>query len=205
MAERREQTLHGGRQTVGIVRVGDTVRRPRHARSGIVHAVLRHLDAVGFDGSPRLLGIDEYGSELLTYITGETIDSSPFRLSDARLVSAVWLNRRFHDATAGTELAAAHEIVARGDLDPQNIIFKGDAAVAIIDWDHDVAPGSRVVDFAHAVWYCAEVCEPDIRFSNRTARMRQQSESRSPCQHRDVCGRHVTDSRQTRVKERARH
>jgi hypothetical protein len=92
MDERREQALRGGRQTVGIVRVGDTVRRPRHARSDFVHAVLRHLDAAGFDGAPRLLGIDEHGREVLTYINGETIDSSPARLSDARLVSAA---RRF--------------------------------------------------------------------------------------------------------------
>jgi len=46
----------GGRQTIGIVRVGDTVRRPRHARSDLVHALLRHLDAVGFEDAPRLLG-----------------------------------------------------------------------------------------------------------------------------------------------------
>jgi hypothetical protein len=91
MDERREQALRGGRQTVGIVRVGDTVRRPRHARSDFVHAVLRHLDAAGFDGAPRLLGIDEHGREVLTYINGETIDSSPARLSDARLVSAARL------------------------------------------------------------------------------------------------------------------
>jgi hypothetical protein len=118
MDERREQALHGGRLTVGIVRVGDTVRRPRHARSEFVHTVLRHLDAAGFDGAPRLLGIDERGREVLTYISGETIDSTPARLCDARLVSAARLIRRFHDATAGTALAAAEEIVAHGDLGP---------------------------------------------------------------------------------------
>ena len=41
MDEWREQAFHGGRQTVGITRIGDTVRRPRHARSDLVHAVLR--------------------------------------------------------------------------------------------------------------------------------------------------------------------
>jgi hypothetical protein len=80
MVERREQALHGGRQTVGIVRVGDTVRRPRHARSDFVHAVLRRLEAAGLDGAPRLLGIDEHGREVLTYLDGETLDSSPATL-----------------------------------------------------------------------------------------------------------------------------
>jgi len=72
MDEWREQAFHGGRQTVGITRIGDTVRRPRHARSDLVHAVLRHLEAAGFDGAPRLLGIDEHGREVLTYIDGKT-------------------------------------------------------------------------------------------------------------------------------------
>jgi hypothetical protein len=104
MDEWREQAFHGGRQTVGITRIGDTVRRPRHARSDLVHAVLRHLEAAGFDGAPRLLGIDEHGREVLTYIDGKTIDSSPVSLSDGRLVSAAQLIRRFHDTTAGTAL-----------------------------------------------------------------------------------------------------
>jgi hypothetical protein len=53
MDERREHALRGGRQTVRITRIGDTVRRPRHARSDLVHAVLRHLEVAGFDGAPR--------------------------------------------------------------------------------------------------------------------------------------------------------
>ena len=104
MDEWREQAFHGGRQTVGITRIGDTVRRPRHARSDLVHAVLRHLEVAGFDGAPRLLGINEHGREVLTYIDGKTIDSSPVSLSDGRLVSAAQLIRRFHDTTAGTAL-----------------------------------------------------------------------------------------------------
>ena len=54
----------------GIVRVGDTVRRPLHRNSEFVHALLRHFEAVGFDGAPRLLGIDEQGREILSYIDG---------------------------------------------------------------------------------------------------------------------------------------
>jgi aminoglycoside phosphotransferase (APT) family kinase protein len=172
MDEQREQALHGGRQTVDIVRVGDTVRRPQHARSDFAHAVLRHLNAAGFNGAPRLLGIDEHGREVISHINGETIDSSPARLSDARLVSAAGLVRRFHDATAGTALAAAQEIVAHGDLGPHNIVFSGDTAVAIVDWDHDVAPGSRLVDFGHAVWCCADVCEPDIPVAEQAHKVR---------------------------------
>lgn len=39
--------LVGAQQTSGIVRVGDTVRRPLHSTSKFVHALLRHFEAVG--------------------------------------------------------------------------------------------------------------------------------------------------------------
>jgi hypothetical protein len=63
--------LVGGLQSSGIVRVGDTVRRPLHRSSEFVHALLRHFESVGFTGAPRLLGIDEHGREILSYVEGE--------------------------------------------------------------------------------------------------------------------------------------
>jgi hypothetical protein len=36
-----------------------------------VHALLRHLAAAGFDGAPRVLGIDAQGREVLSYLEGE--------------------------------------------------------------------------------------------------------------------------------------
>jgi len=160
-----EVQLTGGRQRKGIVRVGDTVRRPMHRKSEFIHALLQHFEAVGFDGAPRLLGIDDQGREILTYIEGQVfVDpedvGDPVRiLDDAQLVSAAVLIRRFHDATAGTSLAADAEVVCHSDLGQHNIIFVGDDARAIIDWDEDVAPGVRILDFAHAVWCLAEVGE----------------------------------------------
>jgi hypothetical protein len=165
-----EQALAGGRQTQGIVRVGQTVRRALHQRSDYVHALLRHLEAVGFDGAPRLLGIDAQGREVLTYLPGEVIIRSPVWLSDARLDSAARLIRRLHDATAGSSLAGDQEVVGHGDLGPHNLVFDGDAAVGIIHWDASVAPGSRLVDLGHAVWCCADVAEGRSQSPSRVAR-----------------------------------
>ena len=167
-----EVPLEGGRQTPGVVRIGATVRRPLHARSGYVHAVLEHLEAVGFDGAPRFLGLDGQGREILSYIPGEVPPSAPFGLSDARLRSAALLVRRFHDATAGTSLAAGGEVVRHGDLGPHNMVFDGERAVAIIDWDEDVAPGSRIADVADAVWSCADVCEAAVPVAEQARRVR---------------------------------
>jgi len=56
-----ETPLLGGRKTDGVVRIGDTVRRPVSARSSRVHDLLSYLERENFDGAPRFLGIDEQG------------------------------------------------------------------------------------------------------------------------------------------------
>src|SRR5260221_6573384 len=60
-----EIPLAGGNMSSGVVRVGDTVRRPAGPWTPAVHALLAHLHAVGFDGAPRPLGVDERGREVL--------------------------------------------------------------------------------------------------------------------------------------------
>ena len=66
-----EIPLQGGRITPGVVRVGQTVRRPPRLTAEFVHALLEHLAAVGFDGAPHFLGTDEKGRDILSYIEGE--------------------------------------------------------------------------------------------------------------------------------------
>ena len=63
--------------TSGVVRRGDRLLRPMGPWSLAVHEFLRHLEAAGFDGSPRVLGI-EGDREVLTYIDGEVaVDPQP--------------------------------------------------------------------------------------------------------------------------------
>ena len=87
-----------------------------------MHAVLRHLEAVGFEGAPRLLGIDDQGREVLAYIEGRVYVSPEEQagcaeiLSDAKLISAARLIRGFHGATAGTMLARGAKVVCHSDL-----------------------------------------------------------------------------------------
>ena len=70
MREEPDESLTGGVQAVGLVRVGSTVRRPRHSRSEFVDTLLGHLGAVVFSGAARPLGYDEQGRQVLTYIQG---------------------------------------------------------------------------------------------------------------------------------------
>jgi len=154
-----EIPLVGGRSTPGVVRVGNTVRRPMGPNAPFVHELLRYLEGVGFDGAPRLLGIDERGREVLSFFEGEVPhDHAEYRPSEARLIRVAALIRRFHDVTAGSDLAGDAEIVAHNELGPHNTVFAGDEPVAFIDWD-DAAPGTRLFDLANAVWSYANVGE----------------------------------------------
>jgi hypothetical protein len=70
-----ETPLTGGRLTPGVVRVGATVYRPIGPHWPFVHALLAHLERVGFSAAPRFLGIDDRGREILSYLDGEVPDN----------------------------------------------------------------------------------------------------------------------------------
>ena len=148
-----------------VERVGDTVRRPMHAWSGSVHALLRHLEDIGFPWSPRVLGIDEHGREILTYLEG---DSGPEGWSSvvpaAGLTAMARLLRDYHDAIAtyrpatdwaGTSGAPAEgELICHGDFGPWNLVWRGTTPVGILDWDY-AWPKPPRHDVAYALEYVA--------------------------------------------------
>src|SRR5438552_6610011 len=72
MDDMLEERLGGGRSTTGIVRIGETLRRPAGPWTPTIHAFLRHLHASGFAAAPEVFGLDDQGREILSYIPGET-------------------------------------------------------------------------------------------------------------------------------------
>src|SRR5689334_14780255 len=64
--------LLGGDVTEGLVRVGDTVRRPVSDASARVRRLLDFLQSAGFQGAPRFLGIDDSGRDTLSFVPGDT-------------------------------------------------------------------------------------------------------------------------------------
>src|SRR4051794_1875380 len=150
MAPDVEVPLEGGRVTTGIVRVGDTVRRPAGPWTPAVQAFLRHLEAQGFAGAPRALGTDEQGREGLSYVPGITLWPHAIDLlDDDRNIARVGrLVRDLHDASASFVLPAGctlghyandpvgGPLVAHNDLGPWNIVVDAERdSWAIIDWD----------------------------------------------------------------------
>ena len=167
----REQVLAGGRITQGVVRIGNTVRRPTGAHTPFVHSLLHHLQESGFDGAPRVLGIDGQGREILTFIEGH-VPPDLATWSDKQLVRAAELIRRFHDATAGSAIAGEEEVVCHNDLSPCNTVFVKGMPSAFIDFD-EAAPGSRSQDLGYALWLFLDLGAEgaDIRTQGRRIRI----------------------------------
>jgi hypothetical protein len=146
-----------------VVRVGDTVRRVPGPWSPAVHALLRHLEAVGFEGAPRFLGIDNRGREVLSFVEGATPRPDIPDWSEALLAGVGRLLRRYHDAAAGfvpppgaawqvgVGAPTAGDVVCHNDAGPWNVVVRDGTPVALIDWDL-AAPGPRAWDVAHALW-----------------------------------------------------
>jgi Ser/Thr protein kinase RdoA (MazF antagonist) len=159
-----EEPLPGGNLTP-VVRVGSTVRRAQGPWSPAIHALLRHLEDVGFAGAPRFLGIDAQGREVLSYLPGRAgFFADVWR--EESLVAAARLLRDYHEATlsfrslprAAWQLTypdpTQHEVLCHNDAAPYNIVFVDGVPTALIDFDL-AGPGPRLWDLAYALYWFA--------------------------------------------------
>ncbi|MFD3926043.1 aminoglycoside phosphotransferase family protein [Streptomyces sp. NPDC058614] len=150
-----------------VVRIGDTVRRPVQPWTPTVHALLRHLEEVGFAYAPRPLGIDDEGREVLTYFEGDSGPSGWAKVvDDEGLTNFARLLRDYHDACAsfspppdatwstGVRSPGGEEVVCHGDFGPWNVVWQCNRPVGIIDWDF-ARPAPRLHDVAYALEYVA--------------------------------------------------
>jgi hypothetical protein len=166
--------------TSGIVRRGGRLLRPMGPWSPAVHEYLRHLEAAGFEGSPRVLGT-ESNREVLTFIEGDVAMDPhwhpghghrlpPYARTDLAVRSAAKLIRMLHSAAAGFRPAITsyrfdprqprpQEVVSHGDLGPWNTVYRDGVPVAFIDWD-SAGPVDPLTDLAAAAWAFAPLAPP---------------------------------------------
>lgn len=162
------------------VRIGNTVRRSGGTEPGVPE-LLVHLEAVGFDGAPRYLGLDDRGREILTFVEGD-VPLPPYpawAMTDRALADLGGLLRRFHDAAgsftppADAEWAAdwadpsggagaPDRTITHNDLFPENVVFRGGRVVALIDFAM-AAPGRPLWDLAIAAEMWAPLGDPARR------------------------------------------
>ncbi|MEM9651965.1 MAG: phosphotransferase [Actinomycetota bacterium] len=158
-----EEPLAGGNTTAGVVRRGNTVRRPAGHWTPTVHRLLAHLAATDYP-APRPLGVDDRGREILTFIPGEAVHPHRLELLDGepalrrvgRLIADYHRAQSGFDPTPndrwreeGRDPTGSTEVVAHNDLAPWNLIA-GPSGFVFIDWDL-AAPGRRFWDLAWAL------------------------------------------------------
>ncbi len=177
------EPLIGDGVTQGIVRIGDTVRRPLRPFSLTVQAYLAHLRDAGFTGAPLPLGVDEQGREVLSFVPGDVPRNPlpPETAGDEVLVALARLIRALHEASAGWQpppdavwggtpantnkerrVSARTELVSHCDYYPGNVVFRDRLPAALIDFDL-AHPTTRLYDIANALWYWAPFRDPRDR------------------------------------------
>jgi hypothetical protein len=123
--------------------------------------LLDHLARVGFDGAPRVLATGP-ATETLSYIEGRAAvpPLAAETLTDDALASVADLLRRYHQAASSFDPAGYDwprpvparyrtGLVSHNDVYPANLVFRGERAIALIDFDL-AGPGSAAWDFAAA-------------------------------------------------------
>jgi hypothetical protein len=126
----------GGRSTV--TRRAEVVLRPAAPWSASTTALLMHLRAAGFGGSPRPVGsgFSADGREALTFIPGDVVHPKPW--SDEAVNAVGELLRRLHQAVAdftpppnavwqpwfGRMLGQGPRIISHCDTGPWNLIAR---------------------------------------------------------------------------------
>lgn len=151
----------------GALLVGDRVHRPTGPWTPAVHDLLRFLDG-RVPHVPRVLGTDEQGREVLTYLPGEVIDLDRDRLSPGRIASLVRWTRGFHEAVTGYRHPGpwryfpvpGASIVGHNDIAPYNACFAGDEVAGVFDWDL-AGPTTPLAELAFLAWNCVPLWRDD--------------------------------------------
>ena len=171
-----ERHLPAGDVTEGLVRIGDTVRRPRTPASEYVAAYLLHLQVMGFEGAPRHLGRDRQGRDVLTYLVGDVPGDpvEPWAATEDVLDGVGRLLRRLHDASRGfaapppprtpgrpaPRLSTREpRIVSHRDVTPQNTVFRDGVPWGLIDFDL-AGETTRSLDLANTAMHWVPLCDP---------------------------------------------
>lgn len=169
-----EIPLAGGGRT-SVSRIGDVVHRQTGPWAASVHALLRHLEAGGFTGAPRVIGsgFDDQGRETLSFIHGVSLHPGPW--PDEAMFNLGKMLADFHRASAsfvppddavwrpwfGRDLGSGPRIIGHGDLGDWNIIAYDHQPVGFIDWEQ-AGPVDPLVELAQLAWLNAHLFDDDL-------------------------------------------
>ncbi len=154
------ERLEGG-NVGGAVRIGNTVRRAAGPWTPAVHAFLFHVAERGLSCVPRVLGTDDRGREVLSFLPGVVVDIATNALSEAQIDSVTRWVRQLHEVQRGFTHPGPWrmhegslrdgEIICHKDVAPYNICFQGDQLTGVFDWDM-AGPITPLLDLGFLAW-----------------------------------------------------
>lgn len=144
----------------GAWRIGDTVHRDTGPWTPAVHALLAYL-AGRVPNVPTVLGFDEQGREVLTFLPGRVVDIDTEQLTLGQLDSLMRWTRAFHEAVAGFDHPGPWRhppmpeptLIGHNDIAPYNVCFAGDDVAGVFDWDL-AGPTTPLMELAFVAWNC---------------------------------------------------
>jgi hypothetical protein len=144
----------------GAWRIGGAVHRTTGPWTPAVHALLGFLGS-HVDHTPRVLGFDEQGREVLTFLSGRVVDIDTELLTLGQIGSLVSWTRRFHEVVAGFghpgpwryPRVPYASLIGHNDIAPYNVCFDGDDVAGVFDWDL-AGPTTPLMELAFIAWNC---------------------------------------------------
>lgn len=174
--EKQLSTWGNGAQPSDAARAGDVVLKSSGPWVPAVLSLLRHLERVGFTGSPRVVG-DGYAADgrmAVAYVPGESPHPGAWANDQVGRVGA--LLRELHEATSTfvapedarwkptwlRETGSGSDVVmGHGDAAPWNIVGRGGRPEVLVDWEL-AGPVDRMTELAYAVWLNAQLHDDDV-------------------------------------------
>ncbi|AGF57225.1 hypothetical protein B0P06_004482 [Clostridium saccharoperbutylacetonicum] len=158
--------LSGGNST-SVYKHNETVLREQKTWSSTIHRVLLHLEKFEYTNSPRFIGIDDMGREILSFVPGECKADYPFTNDENEQLSIIKkvaeIMRKYHDATLSFERtdidswmfsykgALEKEVICHNDIAPYNMTFVNNMPYGLIDFD-TCCPAPRIWDIVYALY-----------------------------------------------------
>lgn len=173
--ETRLSTYGSGSQPSDAVLAGGVVLKKGGPWATGVIALLRHLEAAGFAGAPRLAG-DGFapdGRLAVTYVPGDS--PHPGAWPDESAAAIGELLRRVHTATESFRppvgvtwqpvwlrtLGGEQRVFGHCDTGPWNIVGRDGRPEAFIDWEF-AGPVDPLWELAETTWLNAQLHDDDI-------------------------------------------